>query len=463
MVSITWFCSWLKVNATTVAFAYLLAVLAIAARRGLAESVIASVAAALCFNYYFLPPIGTFTIADPLNWVALFAFLVTAIVASHLSDSARKRTREAIDRQQEMERLYELSRSLLLNPAEQPMAAQIAQQVARIFGCEGISFYDRKADRVFRAGPKDIPEGKLKVAATQNTEFQDSEARTILLPVSLGGHSIGSMSVMGGQVSEAALHAIANLSAIALEKASAQAAATRAEAARQHEELKSTLLDAVAHEFKTPLTSIKAATTTLLSTDSRNTTERELLTVIDEETDRLSEMVTEAIHMARIDAGKLRLDKHPLSVRSVIEEVLAQLKPLLEDRRVDISSSDVSALVNADPEMIRLVLRQLLSNALKYSPPGSPLTIHVSVENDSVEVGVADRGCGMSDEEQARIFDRFYRAPTVRDRVPGTGMGLTIARAVIEAHGGRMWVHSRMGHGSEFFFSLPVSQVAVNV
>ena len=458
MFAITWFCLRLQLNNTTVALAYLLAVLAVAARWGLPASASMSLVAVATFNYYFLPPVRTFTIADPQNWVALVAFLATAIFGSHLSDRASKRAAEAVQRRQEMERLYDVSRAVMLSASDQPAAAQIAGYVARIFGSEAVGFYDRETDKIWRAGSQDlrVPDSKLKDTALQAIEFHDSSTNTMVVPVSLGGHAIGSIAASGGALSEAALHAIANLAAIAIQKEQAQAAANLSEAARHSEALKSTLLDAVAHEFKTPLTSIKAATSTLLFSDAQNESQHELLTVIDEETDRLSDLVTDAIQMARIEAGKLRLDKKPLAVAQLIEEAVEKLRPLMPDRTVEVNAAEDLPMLEADPDLVLLVLRQLLSNAMKYSPPGSPITVRASLTGDDVAIAVSDHGYGIPEYEQAHIFDKFYRAANVRAHIPGTGMGLSIARQIVEAHGGRIWVSSHMGRGSTFSLTLPL-------
>jgi len=234
-----------------------------------------------------------------------------------------------------------------------------------------------------------------------------------------------------------------------------------ADAARNNVELKSTLLDAVAHEFKTPLTSIKAATTAMLSSNSQTKAHRELLTIIDEETDRLSGMVTEAIQMARIEAGKLRIDRKPVAVETLINDMIEQSKTALDARKVSVHVDPGVPLADADPDLVHLVIRQLLSNAVKYSPPGSPISFHVAKRNGSIVVGISDRGCGIPEADQPYIFDKFYRARDVRVQIPGTGMGLTIARKIVEAHAGTMWVESQPRRGSEFFFTLPAAQEAM--
>ncbi len=362
------------VNNVTVALSFLLVVLAIATRWGLIEALVASVGAMLCFNFFFLPPLGTLTIADPQNWVALSAFVVTAVITSHLSASVRKQAQEAAQRQHEMEQLYTLSRNLLLLEVNDSLAQHTANQIAKVFNVPALGFYDRSSELTYRAGPQDISidESRLRGTAVQGTVFHDSASNTTIIPISLGGQPMGSLGIQGGQVSETALHAIGNLTAITMERARAQDIATRAEAARQSEELKSTMLDALAHEFKTPLTPIKAAVTSMLSDTDMSPEHQELLRIVDEETDRLNFMLTEAIQMSRIEAGKLQLHTSPQPLGRIVRAQLDRLKERIEGRGVEVRIPDSLPLVSADPEFIGIVITQLLSNALRYTPPGSP-------------------------------------------------------------------------------------------
>jgi len=387
--------------------------------------------------------------------VALFVFVVTSIVASQLSASAKRRAMEATRRQHEMERLYALSRGLMLLDNRSVAAGQVAYQIAQVFGLPGVALFDRERDRVYRAGPQDVPvsDAKLRDAAVQGTAFHQPAANISVLPVSLGGAPIGSLAIPGGAISDTALHAIANLAAIAVERARAQELATRAEVARQNEELKSTLLDALAHEFNTPLTSIKAAASAMLA--ENGAPQNELLTVIEEETDRLNSLVTEAIQMARIEAGNVRLEKAPQAVAELVFSALNKLKLLLEDREVRVELSEHLPTVLADAELVGLALRQLVTNALKYSNPESPIILRARAEEGWVTISVKDYGPGIPEAELTRIFERFYRVTDRAGRIPGAGMGLTIAREIVAAHGGKIWVESRAGQGSEFFFTLP--------
>jgi two-component system, OmpR family, sensor histidine kinase KdpD len=443
-----------SVNSTTVALSYLLAILGVATGWGLVEAIVASVAGMLCLNFFFLPPVGTFTIADPENWVALAAFLVTSVVASQLSATVRRKALEATRRQHEMERLYALSRSLMLLDSRSSAAAQVAYHIAQVFEIPGVAFFDRQRDQLHRAGPRDVPvsEDKLRDAAVQNTAFYEPAEQVSILPVRLGGAPIGALAVAGGVISDTALHAIVNLAAIAVERAGAQEAAARAEATRQNQELKSALLDALAHEFNTPLTSIKAASSAML--EDTSTPPRELLTIIEEETDRLSSLVSETIQMARIEAGNLRLERQPHAVAGVVSAALQRLRLQLEDREVRVEIDDPLPPVLVDAELAGLAIRQLVTNALKYSDPRTPILIRASLDGAFVVIRVKDSGPGIPEGSLSRIFEKFYRTGGALS-VPGTGMGLAIARQIVEAHGGRIGVESRVGQGSEFSLSLP--------
>jgi two-component system sensor histidine kinase KdpD len=244
--------------------------------------------------------------------------------------------------------------------------------------------------------------------------------------------------------------------AITLEREVARENAAKAEAAQESEKLKSTLLDALAHEFKTPLTSIKAAATALLSEIPQSNAHRELLTVVEEESDRLSDLVTEAIQMARIEAGKLQLQRQPVSAALIVDTALRKFRNRVEDRPITIQIDSSMPAVEADEELVSMVLQQLVDNALKYSPPDLPLVISAREEEGSLVMSVTDKGPGIPEHEQARIFEKFYRGDANRQSTPGTGMGLTIAREIVKAHGGRIWLHSRPGQGSTFSFSLPL-------
>ena len=457
----TFACSkWIPLNPTTVGFLYLVSVLLIATSWGLVEALTASVFATLCFNFFFFPPIGAFRIDDPLNWVALIAFLTTSITASQLSDRARRRTREALNRQLEMERLYAVGRAILLADPQRPLGEQIVREIARIYDLAFVGLYDRASDAVHQAGPAEMPDvtARLRETAMSGASFRDVEARIVVAPVSFGTQPVGSLALKGPFLSDAALQALSSLVSLALEKARAQEAAIRVRAARQSEEFKATLMDAVAHEFKTPLTSLKAAISAILSSSiSEPQQQQEMLQIINDATDRLNALVSETIHLARSEAGGLRLKKQQFRINEAMDAVLRQMEPALEGRDIRLDVASDLPPVLADMELIQLVLRHLVDNAAKYSPPRSPLSITVRIEGGYAVVGVRNEGEGISEWERHKVFEKLYRGVGARERVPGTGMGLSIARDIVLAHGGQIRVESAPGEGAEFLVSIPIA------
>lgn len=329
-----------SINLPTAGFVYLITILLIAARWGLAEATVASIGAALCLNYFFVPPVGTLHIASFDDWVALAAFLVTSLVASHLSELARRRNTQLEQRQIEMERLYELNRS--------------------------------------------------------------------------------------------------------------------AEAARQSEKFKATLLDAVAHEFKTPLTSIKAATSTILTSPSITEEQRdELLTIVGQETERLSRLMTEMFHLARVESGKLHLLRTRQNIPELVGEAVRQT-PALNGKPVQTTYAPSLPAVELDSELFVVALKQLVDNAAKYSPNGTPIRITADASPDSLWIRVHNQGRWLSESERTMVFERFYRSPETSSGVSGTGIGLAIARDIVMAHGGFIDVESGPGMGTEFSIRLPL-------
>ncbi len=450
--------SALPVNASTAGFGYLVVVLAIATVWGLKEAILASAFAMLCYNFFFLPPRGRFTIADPQNWIALLTFLVTALVASHLSDRAKKQTIEAKRRQRETEQLYALSRSILLTDAAQPIGLQAAQHIAQIFDAPAVVLFDSKSGSTFLGGAGELPgiDAALRQVVLQGTHHHETSIGVDVWPITLGGHPIGALAAQGIRVSDGAVQALLNLVAIALERVRTEEAANKAEIARQSEEFKSTLLDAIAHEFKTPLTSIKAASTSLLAEgEGLRLEQRELASIIDEETDRLSLLVTEAVKMSEIDAGKVKLDRAATSIETLLHSAASSFSGRGEERIEGVDNTNEAPQVFVDPEMITLTLRQVIDNALKYSPPSSHVLFKVETEPERVVIRVVDEGAGIPERDRERIFDKFYRRTVVRDKVPGSGLGLHIAREIARANGGDLWVEAGRQIGSEFCLALP--------
>lgn len=357
-----------------------------------------------------------------------------------------------------MEQLHALSRAILLMDNKTPVGEQIARELARVYDLAAVAVYDRVNNQVFCGGPEEIPEAgrALREVAVRGHVARDDSTLLTLAPFTLGGQPIGSLALKGRAFSDAALQSLSNLVAVGLERARSQEAASRAEAARNSEEFKSALLDAVAHEFKTPMTAIKAATTTILSDETMTLPEaRELSAIVDKEADRVLVLVSEAMHLARIEAGKMRLERRECRVDSLVHDSVKQMETVLEGRTVEVEVTDASPAVLVDADLIQLVVRQLLDNALKYSPPSAPIRIRAEGDSKAAVIRVWNGGPGIPEWERQRIFEKFFRGSAARHGIAGTGMGLAIARQIMLAHGGDLRVESGENTGTEFTVLIP--------
>lgn len=352
------------INSITVALALLLIVLFVATLWGSRPALLSSAFGMLCFNFFFLPPFGTLTIAAPDNWIALAAFLITAITAGQLSARARKRAEEAEAGRQEIERLY--------------------------------------------------------------AELRDAFER-----------------------------------------------ASHAEALRQSEKLKSALLDAVTHDLRTPLTSIKASITTLLDelrgkSDAEQPvnldaeSRLEMMEVIDEESDRLNRFIGGLIELARIEAGEMHLRRQWGAVEEIISAALARAGTLTRGHQILVNVERELTVVRVDERAVSEVVYTLVDNAAKYSPQGTSIRISAEQTRDGlIQIAVEDEGAGIPIDLRERVFDKFFRATRDGDvstqQPTGTGMGLAIAKGIVEAHDGRIWIESgSQGKGTRVVFTLPV-------
>jgi two-component system sensor histidine kinase KdpD len=450
----------LHVNQTTVGFTFLLAILAVSAAWGLTCAIYMSVVATLAYNYFFLPPILRFTISDPQNWVALFTFLVTAVLASQLSERARRQALEANQRRHEVERLYAFSQQLLVTENVRELLNVIPRYIVESFGVSGCAlFLEGKHDAYYSdlAAQSSLPAEQLKSVAGRGEPMLDPEHFICYMPLRMGVRSVGTLGLTGSIPSRETLEALGSLIATAIERAATMEKLSKTEAARESDRLRSVLLDAVTHEFRTPLTAIKASAQTLLSGVDLDRSQRtELLNVIDEESDRLNRLVGEATEVAQLDAHKIELRIHPYQIREAVDAAIEESKPALLHHPVEVVIPDGLPPVAMDLDRIAEVLQQLLDNAGKYSPPETPIRITAELRRSELVVSVADRGSGVDDIEQTMIFEKFYRGRNQRVSIQGTGMGLAIVKAIIELHGGTVGVTSQVGRGSVFHFTLPM-------
>ena len=446
------------VNATTVGFAYLLVILIIASAWGFLEAALASILATLAFNFFFLPPVGTFTIADPQNWVALSSFLATAIIASRLSAKAKARALEAIERQRDLERLYAFSRAMLLIEKSTAFGQQLTEKLAEHFDLTAAVLYERDTGNFYNVGLASHEEiaDALRTMAAMIGRSPRREGGYLIVRVSRGLEPLASMGLRGVTMSEPVLQGVANLVAIGLERARAQDLAQQVEAARQSEQLRTTLIDAMAHEFKTPLTLIRATTTSLLANPDIPAARRnEQLTIADEEAEHLRDLIDDAIEMARLDTAHIDVHPEMANLNDTLQDVVASMRGDIEEHPVRVICAPSLPSTPFDKRLMKLAIRQLLDNALKYTNAETPVELSAQVKDGVQIIEVTDHGEGIPPEEQSRIFERFYRGPAVKNQIPGSGLGLSITNGIVRAHKGELRVLSQTGH-TTFRITIPV-------
>ncbi len=454
------------VNTTTVGFAFLLAILAASALVEFRVTLLMCVTATAMYDYFFLPPAGTFNIDDPQDWVALFSFLLTALIGTHLAARSRNKAEEANFRRAELEKLYTLSRRLLSaeNPAE--LFRGIPRHVAESLAAQSAALYLADTGEVFasREGLSERQLKDLRTAAAFSEPQVTHDGSASFTPIRLGKFPCGSLGVFGTTPLRETFDAVEALIAVAIGRARALERVAKMEASQESERLKSVLLDAITHDFRTPLTSIKISATGLLEDFEFDRDQRkELLLVIDEECDRISRLVGEASEMARLECGQVKLETSLHTVSELISQALCECQNVAAHRQILVESPRPGLELSVDLHLAAKVLIHLVNNAHLYSSPGQPITIAVGERDGFASFSVSDRGPGIQRNELTTIFQKFYRGKDQRYRVQGTGMGLPIAKAIVEAHGGKLAVKSNAGQGSVFTFSLPLLRPCADV
>ncbi|HTV01016.1 MAG TPA: ATP-binding protein, partial [Luteitalea sp.] len=462
-------------NAVVVSTTFLLVVLLVAASSTLTAAVATSLAATLCFNFFFLPPVRTFTIAEPQNWVALGAFLVVSVVGSNLSARVRAQAREASARREELARLYDLSRDVLLAGDTREGRLAIVHAIARRFDLPFASIalpISESAWDIVSAGPRvvDVPGATLTevlAEARRRVEF-DAEARTYaghrtmdvqdtpvaLVPLRVGTRPIGLLAASAGVVDAGTLDAIGGLAAMAIERLQMLDERRDAALLKQSEALKSTLLASLGHDLRTPLTTIRIGAENLRSGGLPDDEREEQAGLVLAEAGRLERLFANVLDMARLEAGAVTADLQRTHPDEVVEAARSQVANVLDGHRVT-QDLQVYGPVLLDPRLTATALARLLENAAQYAPPDSTIGIATRRDQRGVRFEVRDHGPGIPPGDLAHVFERFYRGAGSSGRPTGTGMGLWIARGLLSAQGAQVWVDQPADGGSLFTILVP--------
>lgn len=441
-----------------VGFVLFLIIVVAALRMGFWQATVTSLVAVGCLDFFFTPPLFSLK-TDAAGVMALAAFESAALVVSRLSAQVQLQARIANQQRNNMERLYELARNILLVNRHEPTGPQIAGFIEKAIGVDSVALFDSSTTQVCVAG---LPQPELE-ETVRNAWLMDKGEDN--LPghmwsrvLRVGHKGTGAIALRADHLSPIVADAIASIAAIALERSRSLEKETRADAARQSDQLRTAVLDALAHAFKTPLTTILAASSGLLEGGTLNAQESELVTLIDEQSVVLNDLTTRLLQTARLEGAEMHLQREECSLGELIDEVVEPFRAQLNLRPTRILIPDKEVLVSGDNHLIVTALRQLVDNAIKYSDPGTAITISAEATDvsgkEEILISVHNEGPAIRPEDRERIFDRFYRSPGTEHRAAGTGLGLSITKKIAEAHLGRVWANG--GEGATFHFALPV-------
>jgi len=460
------------VSHATVSLALLLVVLGAATVLRLRLAIAVAVVAMLALNYFFLPPVGTFTIADPENWVVMVSFLGVAIVGSTLSAAAQDRARDASARRDEVTRLFELTRDVLLTSETAGAIEALAGHVGRRFGlsrlaiclpgtdgwlihqggAEALSVSGAVLDVAFARARREAP-ADVSLPATHDSDHGAMNLHVSLVPLRHGRRPVGLMAVASPALDATALEAIAGVVAIAIERTQFLQERDMAERLRQNADLAATLLASLSHDLRTPLTVIRVAVENLrddLQPDDR----RAQATAALVELDRLTRLFQDILDMARIDAAAVRVDHQWVAATDVVDAALAYAGPVLRRHALRVDA-EAEMEVEIDPRLASVALSHVLENAAAYSAVECEILVLARVGQDGLRISVTDHGPGLDPTELDQLFERFYRGHSARQACFGTGMGLSITRGLLAAAGGHVWGENVPGGGARFTLVVP--------
>jgi two-component system sensor histidine kinase KdpD len=459
----------LNADSGTSGILYLVLVVWAATLAGRALSIYLAVITSFLFDYYFLQPLHTFGISGIQSWLAMVAFVVSCVIVSRVAERARRQTQQAERRREDVERLYALSQEMMLHDDAAGLIREIPRLVEQNFALDAVLLYVRDEDQLYASVPSMVDKGseaafapesmRLSLRAVSAAWEPNSELPQGYTPVNLvfGMNSVGTLAWKPATLSREVATSVAAQVAIAITRANAIEASSRLEAARAADRLRTALIDSLTHELRTPLTAIRAAATTLLDGSGLDDeTRQELAIILDEESARLDSLIGEAMEVAEIESDGIRVKAEPLHTGTFLEQAVEQSHDQLAHHRVTIIVQQPDTPVWFDPHVLGRVLRHLLENAARYTPANSRILLRSKRIEDRVEFLVEDDGPGIDAHDLPLIFEKFYRGRKRITAAKGSGMGLSITRALLAAHGGAIDVTSVPGRGTTFRFWIPL-------
>ena len=456
---------WLHADSTTAGIVFLVLVVWIATQAGMRLSLCVATLCAICFDYFFLPPYRTLYLTGAAAWVSMASFIASCLIVGRVAERARRESRQAEQRQADVERLYALSQEMMLCEDADQLIRDLPRLIDRVFSLSGVILYVCDQDK-FYASIAEIPasvQAAMMATAQGMNPALTSFAGYTTMSLTLGLRPVGALSWQPDTLSHEVATAVSAQVAIAVARAVATEATARMEAAREGERLRSALIDSLTHELRTPLTSIRAAATTLHESGEQLDAEgrKDLAAIIDEEATRLSLLIGEAVEMAEIDANVVQVHMEPHHPRALLDHAAEGMSKTLASHRISISTdspgeADQDKPAWFDPHLLGRVLRHLLENAAAYSPAGSRVIMNSRRIGDRLEFSVQDNGPGIDAIDLPLIFEKFYRGKGGNKSRKGSGMGLAISRAILSAHGGGIEVTSTPGNGATFRFWVPL-------
>jgi two-component system, OmpR family, sensor histidine kinase KdpD len=447
----------LQVNLTTISLVYLLVVIPVAWYFGFWQASLTSIFAAMCLDYFFTRPIFHFYITDSKEWVALGVFQVSAVVISRLSRKETRSTAEAAFNRAGMQQLYELSRNSLLLDLSQMPGPQLVVLIQQIFNARAVALFDLNLGRQDRAGEWDEGESDIArecyLGGAAKDEPLSATWRRMLLA---GAKPVGAL-VVRGELSPLIVDALASLAAMAFDRYQSFEKEQRAENASRSEQLRAAVMDALAHEFKTPLTAVQTASSGLLELGALSESQHDLVSLINDEAIRLSDLCTRLLLTAKLEAGQVGLHADDVNVQDLLAELVSSQAEQPGNDRVRIVVEDRALVIRVDRALLAMILSQYIDNARKYSTPDAIIEIAARISRNEVIFSVHNFGSTIRIEDRERVFDRFFRSGDLKDSVPGTGIGLSVVKKAAQAHHGHVWVISDDKEGTTFFLSLPIT------